>query len=232
MASSTTPAVWSRSLWQVTQYLSRTALMSGAPASRAAPTLCGADVSPVDSAPPIQPPMASAKTAGRPFIACARAVRRELCPMHPQEVNGGTAENQYSQIRGNGRMWNVIDTQLHRGAQRVIGDLRELAALTSTPNGAQRVAWGPVWSKAREWLRQQAAPPGRTPVRDAAGNDWITLPGESARTVIVGGHLDSVPNGGWLDGTLGVLVALEVLRRYARPAKTPGTLRLVEWAGG
>src|SRR4030095_16597238 len=70
----------------------------------------------------------------------------------------------------------------------------------------------------------------RTPVPDAAGNNWITLPGESSRTVIVGGHLDSVPNGGWLDGTLGVLVALEAPRRYAQPSKPPVTLRLVDWA--
>ena len=127
-------------------------------------------------------------------------------------------------------MPNVIDSQLHRSAQRVIGDLRELAELTSTPEGAQRVAWGPVWAQAREWLRQKVSPLSLTPVPDAAGNNWITLPGESSRTVIVGGHLDSVPNGGWLDGTLGVLVALEALRRYAQHAKRPVTLRLVDWA--
>jgi hydantoinase/carbamoylase family amidase len=120
--------------------------------------------------------------------------------------------------------------QLLSSAQRVIGDLRELAALTSSPEGAQRVAWGPVWAQAREWLRQKVAPLGLTPVPDAAGNNWITLPGESSRTVIVGGHLDSVPNGGWLDGTLGVLVALEALRRYAQRSKPPVTLRLVDWA--
>jgi N-carbamoyl-L-amino-acid hydrolase len=117
-------------------------------------------------------------------------------------------------------MPDVIDNQLHSSAQRVIGDLRELAAITSTPDGAQRVAWGPVWAKAREWLRQKVSPLGLTPVRDAAGNNWITLPGESSRTVIVGGHLDSVPNGGWL----------EALRRYAPPSKLPVTLRLVDWA--
>ena len=127
-------------------------------------------------------------------------------------------------------MSDAIGNQLHSSAQRVIGDLRELAALTSTPEGAQRVAWGPVWAQAREWLRQKVSPLGLTPVPDAAGNNWITLPGESSRTVIVGGHLDSVPNGGWLDGTLGVLVALEALRRYARPSKPPVTLRLVDWA--
>src|SRR4030095_17019873 len=129
----------------------------------------------------------------------------------------------------NARVPDVIASQLHRSAQRVIGDLRELAALTSTPEGAQRVAWGPIWVKAREWLREKVSPLGVTPVREAAGNDWITLPGESSGTVIVGGHLDSVPNGGWLDGTLGVLVALEALRRYAQHAKPPGTPRVVGW---
>jgi len=127
-------------------------------------------------------------------------------------------------------MPDVIDNQLHGSAQRVIGDLRELAALTSTSQGAQRVAWGPVWAKARDWLRQKVSPLGLTPAADAAGNNWITLPGQSSRTVIVGGHLDSVPNGGWLDGTLGVLVALEALRRYAQRSKPPVTLRLVDWA--
>jgi len=130
----------------------------------------------------------------------------------------------------NAQMSDGTGNQLLSSAQRVIGDLRELAALTSSPEGAQRVAWGPVWAQAREWLRQKVAPLGLTPVPDAAGNNWITLPGESSRTVIVGGHLDSVPNGGWLDGTLGVLVALEALRRYAQRSKPPVTLRLVDWA--
>src|ERR1044072_6614828 len=91
----------------------------------------------------------------------------------------------------NAQMPEVIGNQLHSSAQRVIGDLRELAALTSTPQGAQRVAWGPVWSKAREWLREKLSPLGLTPVPDAAGNNWITLPGESTTTIIAGGHLDS-----------------------------------------
>src|ERR1700752_3557192 len=116
----------------------------------------------------------------------------------------------------NAQMPDVIGDHLHRSAQRVIGAPCEVATLTSTPEGAQRVAWGPIWTKAREWLREKVSPLGLTPVTDAAGNNWITLPGESPKTIIVGGHLDSVPNGGWLDGTLGVLVALEALRRDAQ----------------
>src|SRR5438067_5299040 len=119
---------------------------------------------------------------------------------------------------------------LQRSARNVIADLRELAALTSTDQGAQRVAWTPVWTKARDWLRGKLAPLELTPVVDSAGNNWVTLPGQSDKTVIVAGHLDSVPNGGWLDGALGVAVALEALRRYAGTSKPPVTLRLVDWA--
>ena len=127
-------------------------------------------------------------------------------------------------------MQQDVADSLATSARSVIADLRELASLTSTAAGAQRVAWGPVWAQAREWLRAKASLLGLSPELDAAGNNWITLPGASPRTVIVAGHLDSVPNGGWLDGTLGVMVALEALRRYARRTDKPVTLRLVDWA--
>ena len=114
-------------------------------------------------------------------------------------------------------------------AARVIADLRELAARTSTPDGAQRLAWGPVWRDAREWFKGKVAELGLRVEADSAGNNWVTLPGTSTATVIVGSHLDSVPNGGWLDGCLGVLTALEALRLYAG-STPPVTLKLVDWA--
>src|SRR5215471_9049966 len=107
-------------------------------------------------------------------------------------------------------------------AQRVIADLRELAARTGNAEGAQRLAWGPVWREARDWFRGKVSELG-LPIRtDSAGNNWVTIAGASSRTVIVGSHLDSVPNGGWLDGSLGVLASLEALRMHAgsRPAAT------------
>jgi N-carbamoyl-L-amino-acid hydrolase len=114
-------------------------------------------------------------------------------------------------------------------AQRVIADLRELAARTSTAEGAQRLAWGPVWRDAREWFKGKVAELGLRVETDAAGNNWVTLAGASPRTVIVGSHLDSVPNGGWLDGCLGVMAALEALRMHV---STPpaATIKLVDWA--
>jgi N-carbamoyl-L-amino-acid hydrolase len=97
-------------------------------------------------------------------------------------------------------------------ARDVIRDLRELADRTSTASGAQRVAWGPIWREAREWFGDRIAALGLAVQTDAAGNNWVTLPGASTKTVIIGGHLDSVPNGGKFDGALGVLAALEVVR--------------------
>jgi N-carbamoyl-L-amino-acid hydrolase len=115
------------------------------------------------------------------------------------------------------------------GAERVIADLRELASRTATADGAQRLAWGPVWREAREWFRGRVAELGLRVDTDSAGNNWVTLPGASPKTVIVGSHLDSVPNGGWLDGALGVMAALEALRMHAG-SKPPVTLKLVDWA--
>jgi allantoate deiminase len=114
-------------------------------------------------------------------------------------------------------------------ARDVIVNLRELAAATSTADGAQRLAWGPVWRDARTWLAGKVAAIGLESSLDAAGNSWTTLRGDSDRTVIVGGHLDSVPNGGWLDGTLGVMAGFEALRAYAGK-RPPVTLKLVDWA--
>jgi allantoate deiminase len=114
-------------------------------------------------------------------------------------------------------------------ARRVIADLRELAARTGTADGAQRLAWGPVWRDARDWFRSKVTALGLSIHTDAAGNNWVTLPGASPRTVIVGSHLDSVPNGGWLDGCLGVTAALEALRMHAGTTP-PVTLALVDWA--
>src|SRR5688572_1470787 len=114
-------------------------------------------------------------------------------------------------------------------ARDVIADLRDLAARTSTDDGAQRLAWGPVWREAREWFATRALEMGVHHSTDAAGNRWFVLPGDSARTIILGGHLDSVPNGGWLDGALGVTAALEALRRAAR-TRPPVSLALVDWA--
>ena len=117
-------------------------------------------------------------------------------------------------------------------AKAAVELLKELRALTSDENGAQRLAWSPVWLKARSWFESKLR---ELPVEhhyDAAGNSWSTLAGTSEKTLILGSHIDSVPNGGWLDGCLGVIGAYAVLRRIAEEykGKPPVTVRLVDWA--
>jgi allantoate deiminase len=115
-------------------------------------------------------------------------------------------------------------------AARAVAGLREIARLTGNEDGAQRVAWTDTWISARDWLASELAGiDGVTVERDEAGNTWATAAGDSERFVIVGGHLDSVPDGGWLDGTLNVVAGLEVLRALA-PEPRAYTLKLVDWA--
>ena len=116
-------------------------------------------------------------------------------------------------------------------ARRAVEELKELAALTGGPEGARRVAWTTEWTKAREWFRGKLEEiDGITEIEtDEAGSVWATAPGESERAVIIGGHIDSVPNGGWLDGALNVIAGLEIMRDLA-PQRRPVTLRLVDWA--
>ena len=116
--------------------------------------------------------------------------------------------------------------------QAAIGLLKELRSLTADEHGAQRLAWSPTWLRAREWFLGKL---GELPVEhhyDAAGNSWTTLKGESEKALILGSHLDSVPNGGWLDGALGVMGAYAVLCRISEEfgGQPPVTVRLVDWA--
>jgi len=125
----------------------------------------------------------------------------------------------------------IAKPTFEHSAQRVVSDLRELAQLTSDENGAQRVAWGPIWRTARSWFAQKVKHELGLPVAtDSAGNNHVVLPGKSDRTVILASHLDSVPNGGWLDGCLGVIAGLEALRREAASGECAVTLRLIDWA--
>jgi hydantoinase/carbamoylase family amidase len=123
-----------------------------------------------------------------------------------------------------------MNDNLIGGAKRVIADLRELAKLTSDENGAQRVAWTPTWQKSREWFASKAIEAGAEVTVDVAGNTWAKIEGASNEAVVIGSHLDCVPNGGWLDGALGVVAALEVLRRYGKGAAPDKTIYAVDWA--
>src|SRR3954470_13193806 len=113
---------------------------------------------------------------------------------------------------------------------RTVEELRELRELTGDENGAQRVAWTETWERGRAWLRGRLDGVPLAEEVDEAGNQWFTLAGRSERAVLIGGHIDSVPNGGWLDGCLNVLAGVEVLRRIAEEGEPAVTVRLVNWA--
>ena len=114
--------------------------------------------------------------------------------------------------------------------ERTVAELRELRELTGDEDGAQRVAWTDTWERAREWLRGKVAGLPVEEEIDEAGNQWFTLPGASDPALLIGGHIDSVPNGGWLDGCLNVVAGAEVLRRIAGEGTPTVTVRLVNWA--
>src|SRR5687768_6145338 len=114
--------------------------------------------------------------------------------------------------------------------QRTIDELKELRALTGDAEGAQRVAFTDTWATARAWMRSKLEQLPVEVIVDQAGNQWATLRGTSERELLIGGHIDSVPNGGWLDGCLNLLAGLEVLRRIAAEGTPPITVRLVDWA--
>ncbi len=116
--------------------------------------------------------------------------------------------------------------------KRTVAELKELRTLTGDENGAQRVAFTKTWLAARAWLREKVKGLSLEIHDDAAGNTWFTLRGESEKALLIGGHMDSVPNGGWLDGCLNVMAGVEILRRINDQyrGQPPVTVRLVDWA--
>ena len=115
---------------------------------------------------------------------------------------------------------------------RTVAELKELRALTGDENGAQRVAFSGLWAGAREWLKEKLEKIPAETHRDEAGNLWATLRGASEKALLIGGHIDSVPNGGWLDGCLNTLAGVEILRRIHAQydGRPPVTVRLVDWS--
>ncbi len=116
--------------------------------------------------------------------------------------------------------------------KRTVAELKELRQLTGDQNGAQRVAFTKTWLKARAWFKEKLKDLPLEIHNDEAGNAWHTLHGPSDKALLIGGHIDSVPNGGWLDGCLNIVAGIEILRRINAQyqGKPPVTVRLVDWA--
>jgi hydantoinase/carbamoylase family amidase len=114
---------------------------------------------------------------------------------------------------------------------RVVADLRALAARTGGPAGSRRLCWTPEWLEARALFREALSTLPVEVETDEAGNLWAYLRGTSRDMLVVGSHLDSVPSGGWLDGALGVMAGVELLRALAATGTPPAcTVAVVDWA--
>jgi N-carbamoyl-L-amino-acid hydrolase len=114
--------------------------------------------------------------------------------------------------------------------KRAIADLKELRSLTGDESGAHRVAFTETWLKALSFFSTKLDEVGIPHRQDVAGNTWATIEGERPEALLIGGHLDSVPNGGWLDGCWNVIAGLEVMRYFKAKGKPPVTIKLVNWA--
>jgi beta-ureidopropionase / N-carbamoyl-L-amino-acid hydrolase len=118
-------------------------------------------------------------------------------------------------------------------AQRLRSDFDALAAIGVTPDGGvDRSALNDAHLEARRWFLERADAAGLETAVDAAGNHSALLRAHDANapTLLLGSHLDSVPNGGRYDGALGVLAALEVLRTVRdAELELPVTLEAIDF---
>jgi N-carbamoyl-L-amino-acid hydrolase len=109
----------------------------------------------------------------------------------------------------------MTPTMLEINSKRLLDDLAALGAIGKTAQGGvSRPALSPADLAGREWFEARAAEAALDFAKDGAGNLSARLPctDPDAQTLLLGSHLDTVPNGGRYDGALGVLAALEVLR--------------------
>lgn len=105
-------------------------------------------------------------------------------------------------------------------SERMLNDLHKFRRFGKLGAGVARPAFSDADVEARKWLAARMATAGLTPKFDAAGN-LFGLPPGAGTFLLMGSHSDSQPEGGWLDGSYGVIAALEVARaaiEAGRPA--------------
>lgn len=104
-------------------------------------------------------------------------------------------------------------TSLRINIQRLQASIEELGKIgLNQQQGLDRITFSDNDLQARQWFIEKLKALKLTVKIDAAANIWTTLPSNSQfPPIIVGSHLDTVPNGGKYDGALGVLIGLEIL---------------------
>ena len=110
--------------------------------------------------------------------------------------------------------------------ERIIARCREIAAFTDHPEGVTRTFLSPSMHKVHALLRGWMEAAGMTVYVDAAGNLRGLLGPEKAPRLIIGSHLDTVPNAGAFDGILGVVLGLALTEESSRQA-LPFSIELI-----
>jgi hydantoinase/carbamoylase family amidase len=107
-------------------------------------------------------------------------------------------------------MWSdLFMTEYAVNGQRLWNNILELGKIGTTTNGVSRVSFSLADMEARRWLLEKMQTAGLDAHIDHVGNVLGSIPSSSTKKILVGSHLDTVPNGGMFDGALGVLAALE-----------------------
>jgi len=115
-------------------------------------------------------------------------------------------------------------------AARLLRRCDELAAVSASPAGVERVHLSPEHARVNAVAAGWLAEAGLTTWQDAAGNQWGRLEGAEPGlpALVLGSHLDTVPDAGRYDGILGVVTAVEVAARLApHRAALPFALEVV-----
>lgn len=111
--------------------------------------------------------------------------------------------------------------------QRLLNSLRELATYGKAGTGVNRTAFTPQDLEARRWLVQEMSAAGLDAGMDRYGNVYGRSPG-AEQALLIGSHTDTVPMGGWLDGALGVIYGLEIVRTL-RKLDLPITIDIISF---
>ena len=104
-------------------------------------------------------------------------------------------------------VWQSSDLKIGQDLARDLFDTLEKES--ADPPGVTRKAYGDGERMAHRLLMEKTAPFGVEARHDAAGNLFLTLPGQDrSREIIVGSHIDTVGHGGNYDGAAGVVAGV------------------------
>ena len=117
-------------------------------------------------------------------------------------------------------------------ADRLQKNLEELGRIGATPEGGvNRFTYSEEYYRGTEFLHKVMAEAGMTVETDPVGNVIGTRKGRSDRILLLGSHIDSVPNAGIFDGCLGVMAAIEAMHTlYENGVELEHTVKVAAWA--